>query len=254
MTAPQTTKPCLRWAPSYEQEVVMLFGWLLPYLEDIATVEESSDQFPDCLALNADGKPLRIEFEVTASGFVQHGHDPSQCDLIVCWVNDWPNSPVPVLELREVVRQRAPWAVEHPDQARPPQRGLGSPVWDEAAFLAQATPAGIAVLESVKGVVARHSGVLGLVAGRGDREATVGVALLRGGSGRIYTVLARGFVDVDFTRLHRPELQAELRQRLAPLGEKALTASWPRLPAGEPHQREVLVAALEWLAESLEAT
>ncbi|MEW6047720.1 MAG: hypothetical protein AB1609_14765 [Bacillota bacterium] len=83
MNVSQTRRPGLRWAPPYGQEVVMLFGMLLPHIEGIAQVEESSDQFPDCVALNTDGKPLRIEFEAAASGFLQHGHDPNECDLIV---------------------------------------------------------------------------------------------------------------------------------------------------------------------------
>lgn len=57
MSASTTRRPGLRWAPSYEQEVVMLFGILLPYIEGIAKVEESSDQFPDCVAVSTDGKP-----------------------------------------------------------------------------------------------------------------------------------------------------------------------------------------------------
>lgn len=241
------TRAGLRWAPSYEQELVMLFGMLLPYLESIAKVEESSGQFPDCVAVGADGKPIRIEFELTASSFLQHGHDPSECDLIVCWLNDWPQSPVPVLELKEVVRQRAPWAVQYPEQSK--SRASG---WDEAGFMAQATEAAAAMLEGIKRIVAQHEEVLRLVPGQGDREATVGVALLREGSGRIYALFARGFVDVDFTRLQNPKLQAELRRRLAPLGEKALTRSWARLSAAEPHERELLLSSLAWLADSLE--
>lgn len=83
MNASQTRRLGLRWAPSHEQEVGMLFGMLLPHIEGIAQVEESSDQFPDCVAVSADGKPVRIEFEAAASGFLQHGHDPNECDLIV---------------------------------------------------------------------------------------------------------------------------------------------------------------------------
>ena len=241
------TQAGLRWAPSYEQELVMLFGMLLPYLESIAKVEESSGQFPDCVAVGAEGKPIRIEFELTASSFLQHGHDPDECDLIVCWLNDWPESPVPVLELKEVVRQRAPWAVHYPAQSK-----SRASAWDEAAFMAQATEAAAAMLEGIKRIVAQHEEVLRLVPGQGDREATVGVALLREGSGRIYALFARGFVDVDFTRLQNPKLQAELRPRLAPLGEKALTRSWARLSAAEAHGRELLLSSLAWLADPLE--
>lgn len=82
--------PGLQWAPSYEQEVALLFGVLLPHLDGLSVIEEASDSFPDCLAIDERGRRVRIEFEVMASEFRVHGHDPKGCDLIVCWQNDWP--------------------------------------------------------------------------------------------------------------------------------------------------------------------
>ncbi|MBD3351570.1 MAG: hypothetical protein GF364_08790 [Candidatus Lokiarchaeota archaeon] len=46
---------------------------------------------------------VRIEFEYVSSNFQQHGHDPHQCDLIVCWEHDWKDCPLEVLELRTVI-------------------------------------------------------------------------------------------------------------------------------------------------------
>jgi hypothetical protein len=45
----------------------------------------------------------RIEFEFKASNFVEHGHDPAQCDFIVCWENDWPDCPLKVIELKKEI-------------------------------------------------------------------------------------------------------------------------------------------------------
>ena len=239
----------LQWAPSHEQEVVLLFGLLLPYIDGVLFIEEASDSFPDCIAVDDRGRPVRIEFEVLASSFLAHGHDPKGCDLIVCWQNDWPDSPVPVLELKQVVLQRAPWAVQHPER-----RKAHEGAWDEAEFLAHANEAGAAMLQGVKAIISQHSDVFAAVQGKGDQEATLGVWLLRGGKGRIYTIFGRGFVDVDFTRLKSEPLREELRRRLASVGgQGALTKSWTRLSAREPWQREVLLEALRWLGEALTA-
>jgi hypothetical protein len=48
---------------------------------------------------------VRIEFEYRSRNFLTHKHDARQCDLIVCWEDDWPDSPLEVLELkRELAR------------------------------------------------------------------------------------------------------------------------------------------------------
>jgi hypothetical protein len=32
------------------------------------------------------------------------GHDVSGCDMIVCWIHNWPECPLEVVELREIAR------------------------------------------------------------------------------------------------------------------------------------------------------
>jgi len=97
----------LRHAPINEQGVVFLFAMVSRELG--FNVESVQQGFPDC-----EGKYLfdskknlwakaRIEFECQASNFEQHGHDPNQCDFIVCWANDWPGCPIKVIELKNEI-------------------------------------------------------------------------------------------------------------------------------------------------------
>jgi len=97
----------LRHAPINEQGVVYLFGMVSRELGFY--IEAIQQGFPDC-----EGKYLydakknlwakaRIEFEFRASCFREHGHDANQCDFVVCWINDWPECPVTVIELRKEI-------------------------------------------------------------------------------------------------------------------------------------------------------
>jgi hypothetical protein len=94
----------LRHAPINEQGVVYLFGMISRELG--FNIEALQQGFPDCEGkyLHDQKKNLwakaRIEFEFLASNFKEHGHDPSQCDFIVCWENDWPDCPINVIELK----------------------------------------------------------------------------------------------------------------------------------------------------------
>ncbi|HKW74481.1 MAG TPA: hypothetical protein VJN64_03070 [Terriglobales bacterium] len=88
-------------APTNEMGVVFLFGalaWQLGF-----AVLRLQAAFPDCEALRRMDENrwqiVRIEFEFESRNFQAHGHDPEKCDLIVCWKNNWPESPVEVLEL-----------------------------------------------------------------------------------------------------------------------------------------------------------
>jgi hypothetical protein len=57
--------------------------------------------FPDAVIENGQGKQLIAEFEHKARNFGYHGHDPTGCDLIICWRNNWPDAPLPVWALDE---------------------------------------------------------------------------------------------------------------------------------------------------------
>ena len=51
-----------------------------------------------------------IEFEYESSTFIRYGHDPEKCDLIVCWVDDWKDCPIPVFELSSEVKKLPDWS------------------------------------------------------------------------------------------------------------------------------------------------
>jgi hypothetical protein len=99
----------LRHAPINEQGVVYLFGMVSRELG--FSVEALQQGFPDCEGkyLHDKNRKLwakaRIEFEFRASNFREHGHDENECDVIVCWENDWPDCPLRVVELKsEIMR------------------------------------------------------------------------------------------------------------------------------------------------------
>lgn len=97
----------LRYAPINEQGVVYLFGMVSRELGFL--IESVRTEFPDCEGKRATNKTgthwehVRIEFEYKSKNFFEHGHDPDGCDLIVCWLHDWKDCPLEVLELRSVI-------------------------------------------------------------------------------------------------------------------------------------------------------
>ena len=98
----------LRHAPTNEQGVVFLFGMVC--LELGFMIESVRTGYPDCEGKRCvDQKkmiwePILIEFEFKSSNF---NHDPAGCDLVVCWIHDWPECPIEVLELKSFL-QRLP--------------------------------------------------------------------------------------------------------------------------------------------------
>ncbi len=96
--------------PVNELGVVYLFGVLHDELG--LQVESIQSGFPDCTARRRVRKDrseeLRIEFEFASSAFPAHGHEPTQVDMIVCWLHDWAECPenVEVLELSRLMREK----------------------------------------------------------------------------------------------------------------------------------------------------
>ncbi len=92
----------LEYAPDNEQGVVFLFSQLA--LKEYGfKVERVQSGYPDCTARDRRGKTVRIEFEYCSRNFRQHGHDPKNCDCIVCWAHNWPAAPkrIRIIELRQ---------------------------------------------------------------------------------------------------------------------------------------------------------
>lgn len=94
-------------APVNELGVVFLFGMLAGELG--FQVESFWGQYPDCHARRQvqPGKwqRVRIEIEYESRNFALHGHDPSHCDIIVCWRHNWAKCPrhIEVIELSKVL-------------------------------------------------------------------------------------------------------------------------------------------------------
>lgn len=84
--------------PSNELEVIAFFMQSLP---EEWVVLSLNGTFPDG-TLEINEKEVRVEFEFQATNFIQHGHDISRCELIVCWENDWGETcPLPILALKD---------------------------------------------------------------------------------------------------------------------------------------------------------
>jgi hypothetical protein len=94
-------------APINELGVVYLFGILSQELGFV--VESVQAGFPDCQAKRRLSKDrwqsVRIEFEFKSSNFIAHGHNLTQCDMIVCWEHDWTDCPIEVICLKEIVEK-----------------------------------------------------------------------------------------------------------------------------------------------------
>jgi Homing endonuclease associated repeat len=102
MYGPPMMRTAMALGPMNEMGVVFLFGMMAWELGFVVLRIQSG--FPDCVALrkvdDQTWQEARIEFEHESRNFLRHGHPPSGCDLIVCWIHNWPECPVEVVELR----------------------------------------------------------------------------------------------------------------------------------------------------------
>ena len=102
----------LQHAPVNEQGVVFLFGMICREMGYVVEIVKTG--FPDCEAKRKiRSKPgmwqrVRIEFEYQSRNFRSHGHDPDQCDVIVCWEHNWTECPLEVVELKTILRELSP--------------------------------------------------------------------------------------------------------------------------------------------------
>jgi len=116
----------LVYSPINEQGVVFLFGRIL---EDLNLyIEEIRIKYPDCVARRYTGKGwerIYIEFEYLSSNFIQHGHDPDECNMIVCWKDDLNNEDriklqgIELVELKSYIKELENNPIQEPDKASP---------------------------------------------------------------------------------------------------------------------------------------
>jgi len=103
IVGPRSQIPDLVYEPVNEQGVIFLFAKYHKEL-GIEYIEGIQQGFPDAFGRRRIGKteyePVDIEFEFRSLDFKNHQHDPSQCDIIVCWLHNWPECPIEVIELK----------------------------------------------------------------------------------------------------------------------------------------------------------
>ena len=108
----------LVYSPMNENGVIFLFGKVI---EDLNMyIEEIKPGFPDCIGRRFTGKgweKIRIEFEFRSKHFLDHGHDPKNCDLIVCWEHNWDECPIEVLELKDIIQGLPTKPIIRPDSS-----------------------------------------------------------------------------------------------------------------------------------------
>jgi Homing endonuclease associated repeat len=102
---PPVIRVPLAHGPANEAGVMLLFGAMAAGLGFVVTRVQT--EFPDCEAMR-EMQPdvwqrVRIEFEYESRNFVRHLHNTQDCDVIVCWVHNWPECPLQVVELREKI-------------------------------------------------------------------------------------------------------------------------------------------------------
>jgi len=94
------------YGPLNEQGVVFLFSKIH---DDLGIKIEAVQQaFPDAKGRRFNGRGWveeRIEFEYKSSDFLNHGHDVNKCDIIVCWIHDWKECPLEVIELKSIIKE-----------------------------------------------------------------------------------------------------------------------------------------------------
>jgi len=80
--------PPLLFEPRYEAEALVLFAKYHDKLGFPYVLRLSPSEYPDAILIDEDRNVVRAEFEVRASDFRVHKHDPSKVDYVICWEDD----------------------------------------------------------------------------------------------------------------------------------------------------------------------
>ena len=105
---PLMSPAAMMHVPTNEAGVLFLFAAMALELGYMATIVRTG--FPDCEALRVISpgrlQRVQIEFEYLSRNFLKHRHRVDKCDIIVCWINNWPECPLEVLELSKLFGNR----------------------------------------------------------------------------------------------------------------------------------------------------
>lgn len=245
----------MKWEPSYEGEVMILFGMLLPHLKETVLIKEYIDEFPDCKA-EIDGEDVEIEFEVDSRNFYNHKHheDPRlpKCSMIVCWKNPYNDvikpqgHPIKILELSKVIKEKNLHLILAGPRRRPEE-------WNKEKFLDK--------LRENVGDGERYRWVKDLVEfcedrpefvlalGKGTRKATLGFQIRRWLSEGIGVPTPIQFgADGSFIFDHKgmpDDVERELRRRTREPKKR-----WYVIPIKDLETFSMVNEALRWLAET----
>ncbi|MGB9693887.1 MAG: hypothetical protein ACPLYF_03495 [Fervidobacterium sp.] len=264
----------LSFPPVLESEVLVLFGMLIPYLDDEFVIEEfnSTPGFPDCFALR-NGVKVGIEFEVDSRHFYAHDHhkDPNlvNCNLIICWKNSFgPYIIVPdknggshkieIIELERVVREKSLFnqlfAKEKPHV---PQE------WSEEMFLAElrrkVRDEKVHVWINNLIEVCKSSSEFKMASGKGKRQATLGFHIVNWLSYGIgvptpILFLDNGSISFDCGNMQKiPHVEKELREKINQIRTKKW-GRWCIIPIRDESTFNHIKSLLEWLQKTASKT
>jgi hypothetical protein len=97
------------FTPTNEAGVLFTFGAVAHELGFF--ILHVQTEFPDVEVLREIGpnqcQRQHWELEYESRNFLEHMHSVDGCDGIVCWINNWPDCPLEVIELRTVVEKLA---------------------------------------------------------------------------------------------------------------------------------------------------
>ena len=94
---------CIRKKENCDAQTTAI--WVFPSRFRDVSIHHAA--FPDCEAKRNTGnnryQRVRIKFEYKSSNFKSQGYDSAGADMIVCWIHDWPDCPIEVLELKNAI-------------------------------------------------------------------------------------------------------------------------------------------------------
>lgn len=98
----------LNFAPVNTKGVAYLFGMIgteLGFVLEAFRTMPPDVEAKRCIDTANDlWKKVKIDFVYKSSDFNSPGHNETETDIIICWIHDWEDCPVEVLELRSAIQ------------------------------------------------------------------------------------------------------------------------------------------------------